>query len=149
MEVRAILGLPNTSELQAKLLESDGVTLVADPSGDSSAPLSPDNKTDPKLENDAKEISKRDTKTGAKKDVKNEPSKAVQPLPMSTVAVMAGCHSLAPVDGTIVGDPTEKAAVESVGWNVKTSETTKQTMIKNEDDKRFIKIKSLTPHLSH
>jgi cation-transporting ATPase 13A1 len=38
------------------------------------------------------------------------------PMPFLTVAVMAACSGLQMVDGEVVGDPMEKAAVQSVGW---------------------------------
>lgn len=45
-----------------------------------------------------------------------------QILPFSTAAVLAACNSLALADSAIVGDPTEKTAVESIKWNIRASE---------------------------
>eukprot|EP00928_Gymnodinium_smaydae_P022642 TRINITY_DN18954_c0_g1_i3.p1 TRINITY_DN18954_c0_g1~~TRINITY_DN18954_c0_g1_i3.p1 ORF type:complete len:1034 (+),score=247.42 TRINITY_DN18954_c0_g1_i3:655-3756(+) len=41
-----------------------------------------------------------------------------QPLPFLTAAVMAACSGLTVVDGEVVGDPLEKAAIQAVKWQM-------------------------------
>eukprot|EP00795_Rhopilema_esculentum_P010920 gene10920-19754_t len=41
---------------------------------------------------------------------------AVESLPIETVRILASCHSLTYVDDVIVGDPMEKALLNSVDW---------------------------------
>lgn len=41
-----------------------------------------------------------------------------QPLPFMTTAVMAACSSLSTIDGEVVGDPLEKAALQAVRWQL-------------------------------
>ena len=41
---------------------------------------------------------------------------AVESLPIDTVRILASCHALTYVDDVIVGDPMEKALLNSVDW---------------------------------
>ena len=40
----------------------------------------------------------------------------VETLPADTILVLASCHQLLHVDGSVVGDPMEKAALQATGW---------------------------------
>lgn len=103
MEVRGVLGLQNTEEIESRILLE-----------------SPLDKSDSALLDDLSNPS-TDAPSTTKKEKTIMKTKQIQILPFSTIAVMAGCHSLALVDSVVVGDPTEKAIVESIGWNVKSS----------------------------
>ena len=39
-------------------------------------------------------------------------------MPVSTIRVLASCHSLTHVDDNLVGDPMEKAVVKAMDWTV-------------------------------
>jgi len=41
---------------------------------------------------------------------------APQPLPFLTSCVMAACNGLTKIEGEVVGDPLERAALQEVGW---------------------------------
>jgi len=41
-----------------------------------------------------------------------------QPLPFLSAAVMAACSGLTLIDGEVVGDPLEKAALQAIGWSL-------------------------------
>lgn len=50
-----------------------------------------------------------------------EPDEAILPpahIQGPPLWVLAGCHSLMTLDGRVVGDPMERAAVEGLGWSV-------------------------------
>ena len=51
----------------------------------------------------------------------NSGSHEIQPIsemPVSTIRVLASCHSLTFLDDTLVGDPMEKAALNAINWNL-------------------------------
>jgi cation-transporting ATPase 13A1 len=43
--------------------------------------------------------------------------------PLSTQCVLASCHSLSLLDNELVGDPLEKAAIQSIGWKLSRNDT--------------------------
>ena len=47
----------------------------------------------------------------------------VTEAPGETVQVLAACHSLAVLDDSMVGDPMEKAMLQSVDWRLTKGET--------------------------
>ena len=38
--------------------------------------------------------------------------------PLESQYVLASCHSLTLLDGEMVGDPLEKAAIQAAGWKI-------------------------------
>ena len=43
---------------------------------------------------------------------------AVKDAPFETQSVLASCNALAILDGELVGDPLEKAAIHAISWTV-------------------------------
>jgi cation-transporting ATPase 13A1 len=63
--------------------------------------------------------SKKGKKSKEKEEVEDVASTSVlQPLPFMSTAVMAACSGLTVVEGEVVGDPLEKAALQAVQWHM-------------------------------
>lgn len=43
---------------------------------------------------------------------------SIAEIPENTLHVLASCHSLVCLDDTIIGDPLEKAVLQSVEWRI-------------------------------
>lgn len=48
----------------------------------------------------------------------NHQIQQISEMPVSTIRVLASCHSLTFLDDTLVGDPMEKAALNAINWNL-------------------------------
>jgi cation-transporting ATPase 13A1 len=57
------------------------------------------------------------------KSKKKPPVTAPSDLNSDSMYVLAGCHSLVYLDGKLVGDPGEMAAIEAIGWNFSQGDT--------------------------
>ena len=69
----------------------------------------------------------------------------IQQTPFESQCVLATCQSLAVLDGELVGDPMEKAAISAIEWNITKGNVVSSSMF----EKWLVKTRLLCIHLIH